>query len=222
MVAAGTSTRFRRRAGKLQRVHLDVQESICSQGLTAQNTPFPMAILSEETMKKVMKMLAKPGLDAVALLKADHRKVKGLFHQFAVTRTNARRHKLLDEILMELTIHTTIEERHLYPVLAQQDDDAAKEAVEEHHVVKLVIAELEGYDGTEDNIKAKVKVLSELVGHHIEEEEQELFPELKKAGVDLKVIGEKLQQEKQKLMRESKLGGKKAVTRKTTRSRTAS
>jgi hemerythrin superfamily protein len=139
-------------------------------------------------------------MDVIALLKADHRKVEGLFKDFESARTKLQRVKLINEIVKELSVHATVEEKLVYPQLEQDEKELTGEALEEHHLVKLVIAELADYDGSEENLESKIKVLSELVKHHVKEEEREMLPKLKESGADLMKMAQKVQAEKQKLL----------------------
>lgn len=169
-----------------------------------------------------MEMMGE-GMNAVELLKADHRKVEQLFEQFESSTTKREKMKLVKEVINELTIHTKLEEKLVYPILLEEkeDEDMTQEAFEEHHVVKNVLAELSKMDGSEENLKAKVTVLSELVKHHVKEEENEMFPKLEQSGEDLDELGETLAQEKMKLMSKNnsrrrtgaKSTGKKTATR---------
>jgi hemerythrin superfamily protein len=153
---------------------------------------------------KKKKPAAKKPTDAVAVLKADHEKVRGLLGQFE-NATGARREKLRGQIEQELKIHTTIEEEIFYPAYreASRKKDDKKlyyEAVEEHHVVDLVLPEMnEGQDVEE--LKAKAKVLKDLVEHHAGEEETEMFPRARKlfSREELRSLGEQLLQRKEEL-----------------------
>ena len=140
-----------------------------------------------------------PTQDAIALLKDDHRTVKKLFKEFfAVSdRAHATRRKLADKIILELSVHAGIEETVLYPrtraVVPPLDGDVL-EALEEHHVVKTTCAELEKLSPSDERFGAKMQVMSENVKHHIAEEEESLFPRLRKAFSrdELRVMGEDL------------------------------
>lgn len=145
--------------------------------------------------------------DVIDLLMADHRKVEGLFEEFENSRTKIQRRKLLEKIITELSLHATAEEKHVYPAYMQEDEDMTQEAIEEHHVVKMVLKELSSFDGSEENIKAKVKVLSEMVQHHVEEEESEMFPEMRKMDLDLMEMAEDVKAEKEKLLTKMKKVG---------------
>jgi short-subunit dehydrogenase len=148
--------------------------------------------------------------DVIDLLMADHRKVEGLFEEFENSRTKVQRRKLLEKIITELSIHAAAEEKHVYPAYMQEDEDMTQEAIEEHHVVKMVLKELSSFDGSEENVKAKVKVLSEMVQHHVEEEESEMFPEMRKMDLDLMEMAEDVKAEKEKLLSRMKKVGDKS------------
>jgi hemerythrin superfamily protein len=161
-------------------------------------------------MTKMHAMTTMPSKDAVALLKEDHRKVEGLFAEFESARTKVKKGKLINEIVKELSVHATLEEKLVYPVLMGCEEEGTEEAYEEHHVVKLILAELADYDGSEENAKAKVKVLSELIKHHVEEEENELLPMLEESGEDLQVLGQKMIKQKERLLSGVKTIGDKS------------
>ena len=142
-------------------------------------------------------------MDAITLLKQDHKKVKGLFQQFDKAGDNAHqtKRKLVDEIIEELSIHAAIEEQIFYPAARAAVEDATDEvleSLEEHHVVKWVLSELDGMDPEAERFKAKVTVLKENVLHHAEEEETELFPKVRSAmgRKALQELGEKLEKAK--------------------------
>src|SRR4249919_440403 len=111
--------------------------------------------------------------DAVALLKADHRTVEDLFAKFEKASGDGRKKALAEEICKELTIHATIEEEIFYPACeGKVEEDLLKEAYVEHDGAKVLIAEIEGRGPDDDFYEAKVKVLSEMIEHHVEEEEK--------------------------------------------------
>jgi len=149
-------------------------------------------------------------MDAVALLKADHRKVEGLFEKFEKARDKERKQALVREICTELCIHATIEEEIFYPACTgKAEDDTIDEAYVEHDGAKVLIAELLQGDPDNEFYDAKVKVLSEDIKHHVKEEEQRgegLFAQAKAAGLDLEALGEHLMARKQELMAEFKDG----------------
>jgi hypothetical protein len=146
-------------------------------------------------------------MDAIALLKADHRKVEDLFEQFEKAREKDRKEKLVKQICTELSIHTMIEEEIFYPACAGQveDGDLVDEAYVEHDGAKVLVAELLKSDPDNAFYDAKVSVLSEMIKHHVKEEEKRaegLFAEAKDAGLDMEALGERLMQRKQELMEE--------------------
>jgi len=128
-------------------------------------------------------------MDAVALLKADHRQVEQWFGQFEKARDDQRKLELATNICNALKVHTTIEEEIFYPAFleAAQDEDIHHEAIVEHDGAKKLIAEIEASGPDDDFYDAKVSVLSEMIKHHVKEEEQPggMFAEARKAGMDL-------------------------------------
>ena len=125
--------------------------------------------------------------DAIALLKEDHKRMKELLKKLDETteRGVATRKKLLDQIAMEKKAHTTIEEEIFYPAFKEaaekkDDEEMFFEALEEHHVVDLILPELKNTDPSTPEFGAKAKVLKELIEHHADEEEKEMFPRARK------------------------------------------
>ncbi|HEX8435197.1 hemerythrin domain-containing protein [Archangium sp.] len=125
-------------------------------------------------------------MDAIALLKADHKTVETLFRKFEQAGKNAKKlkRKLVDQMVRELAIHAVIEEMVFYPAVRAKADkleDLVLEALEEHHVVKWTLKELENLPPEAERFEAKVKVLMENIRTHVAEEERELFPQVRKA-----------------------------------------
>ncbi|MES2095724.1 MAG: hemerythrin domain-containing protein [Pseudomonadota bacterium] len=149
--------------------------------------------------------------DAVALLKADHRKVEELFEQFEGAKGDGRKEKIALEICMELTVHATIEEEIFYPACEGKiEDDLLKEAYVEHDGAKVLIAEIEAGGPDDEYYEAKVKVLSEQIEHHVEEEEKRMegmFAQARHAGLDMDALGEQLRTRKEELIAQYKAGG---------------
>ena len=142
--------------------------------------------------------------NAIAMLKEDHERVKGLFDRFEETNGSATKAKIVSEALMELKVHATVEEDLFYPALRQQmedEDGIMEEADEEHHVAKVLIAELEKMRGDEDHWEAKFTVLAESIRHHIKEEEGKMFKAAKKTEIDFDILGTQMAHLKQKLVR---------------------
>jgi hemerythrin-like domain-containing protein len=138
-------------------------------------------------------------MKATDLLKKQHKSVKALFKKVENTEDGRRRRQLMDEIASELKLHTKIEEEIFYPAVREIGTSKAEELVdesyEEHHVVDLVLAELPKVDPADERFAAKMTVLSELVEHHADEEEKEMFPMCeKKLGKErLQQLGEQMQ-----------------------------
>lgn len=143
--------------------------------------------------------------DAIALLEQDHETVRTLLGQLE-NATGARRQKLLTQIEQELKVHTTIEEEIFYPAYHQaarkkEDRKLFFEAVQEHHVVDMVMPEMNDGNSPEE-LKARAKVLKDLVEHHAQEEEKEMFPRARKVmdRDELRSLGEMLIRRKEDLM----------------------
>jgi hemerythrin superfamily protein len=123
-------------------------------------------------------------MDAITLLKDDHKTVEQLFRRYekAGDRAHAEKRNLVDRFTEALSVHAAIEEQLFYPVVRATvpgTEDMALESLEEHHIVKWVLAELEHMDPGDERFDAKVTVLIENVRHHVREEEQELFPRVR-------------------------------------------
>jgi hemerythrin superfamily protein len=142
--------------------------------------------------------------DAIALLKADHREVEGWFKQFDKTRSEAKKAALAQKICGALRVHATIEEEIFYPAFleATEETDLHHEAEVEHAGAKDLIAQIEASGPKDEYYDAKVTVLSEMIKHHVKEEEQPagMFAKAKKSGMDLKGLGEALKARKRQLM----------------------
>lgn len=150
-------------------------------------------------------------MDAIALLKADHREVESLFKQFEKLGDRAvkQKEKIVQKIIRELAVHAAIEEMLFYPTVRMaamkaktkstaEAGDMVLESLEEHHIVKWTLSELEKMKPDEERFEPKVKVLMENVQHHVEEEEEELFPKVKKLlnAKMLEELGERMQKAK--------------------------
>jgi hemerythrin superfamily protein len=127
---------------------------------------------------------ARPRVDAIALLKADHKSLEQLFKRFERAGDGAtkQKRKLVDEMIVELSRHAAIEEQIIYPwarEYIEAEDDKVLEALEEHHVAKWLLWELEDLSPEDERFDAKVTVLMENVRHHVKEEEDELFPDIR-------------------------------------------
>jgi hemerythrin-like domain-containing protein len=150
--------------------------------------------------------------NAIEMLRGDHEKVQKLFQQFEQSDENTKE-QITKQTLHELEIHATLEEEIFYPAAREQvDEEAIDEALEEHHVAKLLLAELKKMRPGDDRFDAKYKVLAESVKHHIEEEERELFPSIQ-GSLDVNEIGQQMDARKQKLEQRLGLGNRRRKTR---------
>jgi hemerythrin superfamily protein len=141
--------------------------------------------------------------DAISLLKADHRQVEEWFSEFEGARNASKKQQLASRICEALTVHTTIEEEVFYPAFLQatEDKDIHHEAVVEHDGAKKLIAQIQSMSPEDDYFDAKVTVLSEMIKHHVKEEEKPggMFAEAKKSDMDLAALGEELLARKREL-----------------------
>ena len=150
--------------------------------------------------------------DAIALLKADHRKVEHLFAQYKKAKAASRKKELACQICLELSIHAKVEEDVFYPGCREDgvDEDLMDEAYVEHDGAKVLIAEINVGSPEDKYYDAKVKVLSEMIKHHVKEEEKKqgnMFSKAKKAGVDTKALGKQMAKEKKTLTAKFKTDG---------------
>ncbi len=149
--------------------------------------------------------------NALSLLKSDHRKVEGLFERYEKSRNKGVKARLAREICLELSVHTTIEEELLYPAIkGTVDPEIHDEAYVEHDGAKVLIAEILAGKPDDDFYDAKVKVLSEMIKHHVKEEEQRggLFAQAKDDGdVDLAALGRVMAARKKDLAARMKSAG---------------
>ena len=158
--------------------------------------------------KKTRKAANGTGLDAPALLTADHENVKRLFKEYEELAEQGaapeEREALAAMICAELTIHTRIEEEIFYPAIREilGDDDMLAEAVVEHSAAKDLIGQLADMSASEELFDAKVKVLSEQIEHHVEEEHDEMFPKVTASKLDTVELGRRLYLRRQELVRE--------------------
>jgi hemerythrin superfamily protein len=146
-----------------------------------------------------------PEQDAVAMLMADHKKVKKLFSDFDKLKEEGSeedKSAIVEQICNELKIHTELEEEIFYPAVrkAIDDSDLMDEALVEHAGAKELIAQLEDASPEDDLYDAKVTVLGEQIDHHVKEEEGDMFPKAKKAKVDTAALGATMLKRKMALM----------------------
>jgi hemerythrin-like domain-containing protein len=141
-----------------------------------------------------------PEKHAISILKKDHDTVKELFDRFEKTDSDAEKEKIIARAVMELKIHATIEEEIFYPAVRKEvGTDIMNEADEEHHVARVLIAELDSRGGGGSHRNAKFIVLAESVRHHIKEEENEMLPKAKAADIDFEALGQTMLDRKKEL-----------------------
>ncbi len=157
-------------------------------------------------------------MDAITLLKNDHRRIEKSFTSFERTGERARktRRRLVDRMAADLTVHTTLEEHVFYPLVRQSVPDAdfvVLEAVEEHHVVKLLLNELAKIPPSHEQFAPKATLLIQTVRHHVEREEREVFPRMRKSvgRARLAEIGDGMRQLQRKARTASPKATKKAA-----------
>ena len=142
---------------------------------------------------------------ALELLEQDHREVEEWFDEYdELKEDDDKKAELAEKICLALKVHAQIEEEIFYPQAreASKDNDLIDEAVAEHANVKNLIGEIEAMVVGEELYDAKMRVLGEMVKHHINEEQQELFPELEAAKMDLAAVGKEIAERKEELMSE--------------------
>ena len=145
--------------------------------------------------------------DALEMLRDDHRQVEALFKEYERLTTGddvAAKEAVATEICEKLTIHAQVEEEVFYPAAREVLDkqQIIDEAEEEHADAKQLITELEEMSPDDDAYDMTVKSLSDAIAHHVEEEESEMFPKLKEAGMETESVGERMAERKQEIMDE--------------------
>lgn len=158
--------------------------------------------------------------DVLQILRDDHEKVKSLFQEFEEAEDSKTKQRICEETLLELKVHAQLEEEVFYPAVRGEidEEEIMDEAVEEHHVAKLLIAELEDMDPDDDQFEAKFTVLGEVIDHHVQEEEGEMFPKVEEMDLDFETLAQEMTQRKEELMEEvdsakSSSGKRKAPAR---------
>jgi hemerythrin superfamily protein len=176
---------------------------------------------SMEATKQDNKATVSGAHDALAFLEAEHRAVEKLFTAFEKAEDDDLEAKsaLAQRACEELSIHAMLEEELLYPAaqeaLPDSDTVDVEEAYVEHFLVKTLIAKFETMKAGDKGFDATFKVMSEMVGHHVEEEEEELFPELRKSNCNLRTLGEKMAKRKAELQSKLDAVGSRSVGDKT-------
>jgi len=146
---------------------------------------------------------ARSETNAISMLKEDHQTVKDLFEKFEDAKSDAEKQTIISEAIQELKVHATIEEEIFYPAVRNElEDDILNEAEVEHHVARMLIAELDEEDDSEEYRNARFKVLAEAVKHHIKEEEGQMLPKAKSLDIDFESLGQQMMQRKEELSSE--------------------
>ena len=175
-----------------------------SRGIFCFNVAYWGSYMAKAKKKVVGRNARTSTQDAIALLKADHRQVEDLFEQFESARSSERKQKLAKQICGALKVHTQIEEEIFYPAFleATEEKDTHHEAEVEHEGAKKLIKEIEATPADDDYFDARVTVLSEMIKHHVNEEEQRggMFSKARDSDMDLKALGEQLQERKHQLV----------------------
>jgi hemerythrin superfamily protein len=166
-----------------------------------------MPTINFQTIKNaILSLLGQAkGEDAIDMLIADHRRVKQIFDSFE-DMDEERKIEAVHKALVELALHAAVEEKLVYPLIREVgENEGMNESKEEHHVMKFLMSELEAMHEASEELDAKFKVLSEIVLHHVQEEENEYFPALREKGdTDLRELGEEITAKKEELLK--KLG----------------
>ena len=152
--------------------------------------------------KPATKRAAPSRPDAIALLKADHKKVSDLFEQYEKSRSATKKQTIVATICRELTVHAMIEEEIFYPAVkaALKDKELVPEAIVEHATLKEFIAKVDGKLPDGEMFDAHVQVFGEYVKHHVKEEQNEMFPKARKTKLDMKALGQQMLERKEALM----------------------
>lgn len=148
----------------------------------------------------------------IEMLKEDHEKVKGLFEDFE-SAEGREQAEIAATAIMELEVHADLEEKLIYPAIRKEidEDEMMNEAVEEHHVVHVLIRELKKLKPKDEVFQAKFKVLGELVKHHIEEEEGEMLPKAQESEIDWEKLETAVMKRRETMI--SKLSGQKKASK---------
>lgn len=161
-------------------------------------------IKSTDTKTSSANKAASTKQNVINLLIDDHEKVKKLFKEFEKLskKNDASKVEIANQICMELTVHALAEEEVFYPVArrAISDNDMMNEADVEHDSAKDLIAQIQSMSSNDEMYDAKVTVLGEYIDHHVKEEENEMFPKVRKAKVDLEELGMQLMMKKEQIM----------------------
>jgi hemerythrin-like domain-containing protein len=159
---------------------------------------------TNSSTNKAKTKAAPPTHDAISMLISDHREVERGFDEFEKLGDSSKtqKKKLAEKICQQLEQHMAIEEKLFYPTVKKElkgSEDMVNEAIVEHNSAKELMKQIKNMKGDEELFDSKVLVLKELIEHHIEEEEEEMFAKAKKSSLDLEALGEKMTELKQKI-----------------------
>lgn len=147
-------------------------------------------------------------MDVFKLLKQDHKEVKTLFKKLESSRPSKARAKGMQQLYQALSVHTDVEETIFYPRVREEQKlrDVVNEAYEEHHMAKLLLEELVKTSIEDERWDAKLTVLKEMIEHHVEEEEQDLFPKAARAlgKEESKALGQQIEAAKKERLQEAR------------------
>jgi Hemerythrin HHE cation binding domain len=163
-----------------------------------------MSVTSEQLTSTASRLLAAVSvIDAISILREDHRRIDDLFRQFEKARGDGQRSALASRICSELLIHAQVEEEIFYPALREAigDADLMDEADVEHAVAANLVLEIMGMQPGDRHYGARVKVLGEYVRHHVQEEQNRMFSKAREARLDMRALGEQITERKQELKR---------------------
>ncbi len=152
--------------------------------------------------KSSTRATAAAGPDAIALLKADHKRVSALYAQYETTRSASKKKAIVASICLELSVHAQVEEEIFYPAVkaALKDKELVPEATVEHASLKELIAQVKDKEPDGEMFDAKIQVMSEYTKHHVKEEQNEMFPKARKTKLDMNELGARMAARKEELM----------------------
>ena len=158
--------------------------------------------MATSSIKKTSSNTTKNPVDAIALLRADHKAVATLFSEYKALRSPAKKKALVTKICTELSIHAQVEEEIFYPAVQKALKDRAliPEAIVEQATMKDLIAQVEGKEPDGDMFDAKITVLAEYVTHHVKAEHSEMFPKAKATSLDMHMLGAQMASRKDELL----------------------
>lgn len=162
-------------------------------------------------------------MDALQLLRDDHRKVKDLFRQFAEAEDGSTRKAIVDEAVAELMIHAQLEEEVFYPDMRREGmTELVNHSEEEHHAAEIIMEDLIGTDARGTQLQARFQVLVDIVNEHITEEESQMFPRAAELGMArMETLGDRLYETRQHLLTQPRRQPARRTTTATTTKTTA-